>query len=150
MEDIDYIYNSASEQAADWSYCRQSFNLNITIRTTIGKQVKEEPDRLSYRRIIRVYYYNHKGEEITRYFIDENHLILSGHTIEEMYTPSEYLSALRIAPWSKTGLEGNCRYHHRVGCYSSKITAKYHKEKIVRRSELVSQDAVPGFVILTL
>src|SRR5690606_17597608 len=44
--------------------------------------------------VIRVYYYNNKGEEITRYFIDENHLILSGNTIDEIYTPSEYLSAI--------------------------------------------------------
>src|SRR5689334_6192796 len=44
--------------------------------------------------VLRVYYYNNKGEEITRYFIDENHLILSGNTIDEMYTPSEYLSAI--------------------------------------------------------
>src|SRR5690606_29042762 len=43
--------------------------------------------------VFRVYYYNNKGEEITRYFIDENHLILSGHTIDEVYIPSEYLSA---------------------------------------------------------
>ena len=28
--------------------------------------------------VLRVYYYNNKGEEITRYFIDENHLILVG------------------------------------------------------------------------
>src|SRR5688500_8066495 len=44
--------------------------------------------------IIRVFYYNNKGEEITRYFLDENHLILSGNSIDEIYTPSEYLSAV--------------------------------------------------------
>src|SRR6187549_903588 len=44
--------------------------------------------------VLRVYYYNNKGEEITRYFIDENHLILSGNTIDEVYSPSEYLSAI--------------------------------------------------------
>lgn len=54
--------------------------------------------------VIRVYYYNNKGEEITRYFIDENHLILSGNTIDEVYTPSEYLSAItdcRLVAFSK-------------------------------------------------
>lgn len=35
--------------------------------------------------VLRVYYYNNKGEEITRYFIDENHLILSGNTISIEY-----------------------------------------------------------------
>ena len=32
--------------------------------------------------VLRVYYYNNKGEEITCYFIDENHWILSGNTID--------------------------------------------------------------------
>jgi hypothetical protein len=36
--------------------------------------------------VIRVFYYNNKGEEITRYFIDENHLILSGNTVDVIYT----------------------------------------------------------------
>src|SRR5690606_5832768 len=44
--------------------------------------------------VIRVFFYNNKGEEITRYFIDENHLILSGNTIDEVFTPSEYLTAV--------------------------------------------------------
>src|SRR5690606_36487051 len=44
--------------------------------------------------VLRVYYYNNKGEEITRYFIDENHLILAGNMVDEVYTPSEYLSAI--------------------------------------------------------
>ena len=54
--------------------------------------------------VIRVFYYNNKGEEITRYFIDENHLILSGNAIDEIYTPSEYLSAItdcRLIVFSK-------------------------------------------------
>ena len=44
--------------------------------------------------VLRVYYYNNKGEEITRYFIDENHLILPGNSVDDIYTPSEYLSAI--------------------------------------------------------
>ena len=44
--------------------------------------------------VIRVFYYNNKGEEITRYFVDENHLIFSGNNVDDLYTPSEYLSAI--------------------------------------------------------
>src|SRR3954471_18825454 len=44
--------------------------------------------------VIRVFYYNNKGEEITRYFIDENLLILDGPNSEGNYTPSEYLQAV--------------------------------------------------------
>src|SRR5690554_1060374 len=55
--------------------------------------------------ILRVFYYNNKGEEITRYFIDENHLILSGNTVDETYIPSEYISAItdcRLVVFSKS------------------------------------------------
>ena len=44
--------------------------------------------------VIRSFYYNNKSEEITRYFIDENHLILPGNDIDEGFTPSGYLSAI--------------------------------------------------------
>ncbi len=99
--------------------------------------------------IIRVYYYNHKGEEITRYFIDENHLILSGHTIEEMYTPSEYLSAVTdctLIVFSKQDWKEIADTIIGWDAILQKITAKYHKEKIVRRSELVSQDATTSYL----
>lgn len=99
--------------------------------------------------IIRVYYYNHKGEEITRYFIDENHLILSGHTVEEMYTPSEYLSAVTdctMIVFPKRDWKEIADTIVGWDAILQKITAKYHKEKITRRSELVSQDATTRYL----
>ena len=44
--------------------------------------------------VIRVYYYDSKGIEYTRYFIDENLLILDGPNSDGDYTPSEYLQAV--------------------------------------------------------
>lgn len=44
--------------------------------------------------VLRVYYYTNKGEENTRYFVDENHLILDGTISEANYIPSEYLQAV--------------------------------------------------------
>ncbi len=41
--------------------------------------------------VLRVFYYTKTGEENTRYFIDENHLILDGPDNDGEYTPSEYL-----------------------------------------------------------
>lgn len=99
--------------------------------------------------VIRVYYYNNKGEEITRYFIDENHLILSGNTIDEVYTPSEYLSAI-----TDCNLVVFTRKDWReildtiIGWDSivQKIITKHHNEKIARRSELVSQDGAERYL----
>jgi len=98
--------------------------------------------------VLRVYYYNNKGEEITRYFIDENHLILSGNTIDEIYRPSEYLSAvtdckLVIFPkqdW-KTISETIVGWDQMI----QKIVAKYHSEKVSRRSELVTQSGLERY-----
>jgi len=99
--------------------------------------------------VIRVFYYNNKGEEITRYFIDENHLILSGNTIDEVYTPSEYLSAItdcKLVVFSKQDWKDISETIIGWDIIIQKIIAKYHSEKIARRSELVSQDGTTRYL----
>lgn len=94
--------------------------------------------------ILRVYYYNNKGEEITRYFIDENHLILSGNTVDEVYTPSEYLSAItycKMVVFSKQDWKEIAETIIGWDIIVQKIITKHHSEKISRRSGLISQDA---------
>ncbi|WP_439490287.1 Crp/Fnr family transcriptional regulator [Algoriphagus sp.] len=98
--------------------------------------------------VIRVYYYNNKGEEITRYFIDENHLILSGNTIDEIYTPSEYLSAItecKLIVFSRRDWNDISETIIGWNKIIQQIIAKHHSEKIERRSELVSQDAATRY-----
>jgi CRP-like cAMP-binding protein len=99
--------------------------------------------------IIRVYYYNNTGEEITRYFIDENHLILSGNTIDEIHTPSEYLSTItdcKMIVFSKQDWKEISQTIIGWDNILQKIIAKYHSEKIARRSELVSQDGTERYL----
>lgn len=99
--------------------------------------------------VIRVYYYNNKGEEITRYFIDENHLILSGNTIDEVYTPSEYLSAVtecKMIIFSKEDWKEITETIIGWESIIQRITAKHHREKIERRGGLVSQDGTERYL----
>jgi CRP-like cAMP-binding protein len=99
--------------------------------------------------VLRVYYYNNKGEEITRYFIDENHLILSGNTIDEIYTPSEYLSAItdcKLVVFSKQDWKEISETIIGWDSILQKIVSKYHSEKIARRSELISQDGTERYL----
>jgi CRP-like cAMP-binding protein len=99
--------------------------------------------------VIRVFYYNNTGEEITRYFIDENHLILSGHSIDEIFTPSEYLSAIidcKLVVFSKRDWKEILDTIIGWDNIIQKITAKHHWEKIRRRSELVSQNATTRYL----
>jgi len=99
--------------------------------------------------VIRVFYYNNKGEEITRYFIDENHLILSGNAIDEPYTPSEYLSAItdcKLVVFSKQDWKEISQTIIGWETIVQKIITKYHSEKMARRSELVSQDGTERYL----
>jgi len=98
--------------------------------------------------VIRVFYCNNKGEEITRYFIDENHLILSGNS-DEVFTPSEYLSAItdcRLVVFSKQDWKDICATIIGWDNIVQKIITKHHTEKITRRSELVSQDGTTRYL----
>ncbi|MCM5528340.1 Crp/Fnr family transcriptional regulator [Parasegetibacter sp. NRK P23] len=99
--------------------------------------------------VLRVYYYNNKGEEITRYFIDDKHLILSGNTVEEFYTPSEYLQAItdcKMVVFSKRDWIDISETIIGWDNIVQKIIAKHHTEKIKRRSDLVSQDATARYL----
>ncbi len=99
--------------------------------------------------VIRVFYYNNKGEEITRYFIDENHLILSGNTVDEVYTPSEYLSATtdcKLVVFSKQDWKDLSDTIIGWSSIIQKIITKHHTEKITRRSELVSQEGTERYL----
>src|SRR5690606_28120781 len=99
--------------------------------------------------ILRVFYYNNKGEEITRYFIDENHLILSGNTVDEVFTPSEYLSAItdcKMVVFSNRNWKDLSATLIDWDRIVQKIVTKHHSEKIARRSELISQDATERYL----
>jgi CRP-like cAMP-binding protein len=99
--------------------------------------------------ILRVYYYTNKGEENTRYFVDENHLILDGPTSESNYIPSEYLQAVtdcKLIIFSKQDWKDISDTIIEWDNIIQKITAKHHREKLERRSQLVSQDAATRYL----
>jgi CRP-like cAMP-binding protein len=99
--------------------------------------------------IIRVYYYTNKGEENTRYFVDENHLILDGPTSSVNYIPSEYLQAItdcKLIVFSKKDWKEISSTILGWDNIIQKIITKYHAEKLERRSPLVSQDATTRYL----
>ena len=99
--------------------------------------------------VLRVYYYNNKGEEITRYFIDENHLILPGNTIDDIYTPAEYLSAItdcKLVVFSRQDWKELSDTIIGWDNIIHQIVVKHHSEKVARRSELISQDGTERYL----
>ncbi|RYC51011.1 Crp/Fnr family transcriptional regulator [Flagellimonas olearia] len=94
--------------------------------------------------ILRVYYYNNQGEEITRYFIAEELLILYGANAESNYVPSEYLQAIEtseLVVFSKSDWKEISETIIGWDGIVQKIVAKQQREKLERRSPLVEQDA---------
>ena len=99
--------------------------------------------------VLRVYYYTNTGKENTRYFVDEKHLILDGPGSEGNYIPSEYLQAItdcKLVVFSKKNWKEISETIVGWDSIIQKIIAKHHKEKIERRSELVSQDATTRYL----
>ena len=99
--------------------------------------------------VLRVYYYTNKGDENTRYFVDENHLILDGSTTAANYIPSEYLQAItdcKLILFSKKDWKEISDTIIGWDNIIQKIIAKNHTEKLERRSPLVSQDATTRYL----
>ncbi|WP_317043067.1 Crp/Fnr family transcriptional regulator [Algoriphagus resistens] len=75
-------------------------------------------------------------------------MILSGNTIDEVYIPSEYLSAIsdcKLVVFSRRDWKDICDTSIGWDKIIQRIIAKHHSEKIERRSELVSQDATTRY-----
>ena len=99
--------------------------------------------------VIRICYYNNKGDEITRNFIDEQHLATDLRALEYGLTSSEYLQAVtdcRLLVFAKREWEELA--HTIVGWTDimNRITAQHLREKLARISPLVSQDATTRYV----
>lgn len=96
--------------------------------------------------IVRICYYNIKGDEITKYFIDENHLFANPYKGEPM---TEYIQAItdcKLIIFSQP--DWNELSNTIVGWDEivNKIRQKGLTEKLDRRSSLVAQDATTRYL----
>ena len=76
-------------------------------------------------------------------------MILSGNTVDEFYTPSEYLQAItdcKMVVFSKQDWKDISETIIGWDNIVQKIIAKHHTEKIKRRSDLISQDATARYL----
>ncbi|MBW3466990.1 Crp/Fnr family transcriptional regulator [Arthrospiribacter ruber] len=99
--------------------------------------------------ILRVCYYSNKGEDITKYFIDENNFVVDLDSFENKIPSSRYVQAvtdckLIVFPeynWEEIS-------YTIVGWESivNKIIKKSLIQKLDRRSPLVSEDATTRYL----
>jgi CRP-like cAMP-binding protein len=99
--------------------------------------------------VARVCYYNNKGEEITKYFIEENNILVNLDSFENDVPSSAYVQAVtdcRLIVFSKQDWQE--LLHTIVGWDNiiHKITSKALMLKVERISPLIAEDATTRYL----
>lgn len=96
--------------------------------------------------ILRIYYYNKKGDEITKYFIDENHLFSNPYKGEPLAEYIQSVTDCKLIIFSKKDWEELSDTIVGWDKIVLKIFQKGMREKLDRRSSLVSEDATTRYL----
>ncbi|WP_337967481.1 Crp/Fnr family transcriptional regulator [uncultured Flavobacterium sp.] len=99
--------------------------------------------------VIRVCYYNNKGEEITKYFIDENNLVVDLESFENDICSNAYVQAItdcKVLVFSKKDWKELLDTIVGWDAIVHKIISKALRQKVERRSPLVSEDATTRYL----
>lgn len=99
--------------------------------------------------IMRVCYYDNKGEEITKYFIDENNLVVDLESFDNGICSSAYVQAVtdcKLIVFSKTDWDELLNTIVGWDTIVHKIISKALIQKVARRSPLVSEDATTRYL----
>lgn len=94
--------------------------------------------------ILRVCFYNNKGKEITRYFIDENHFAVDLNSFTYKIPSSEYIQSITDSKLIIFSTEALKELSPKIDCWDriiNKITEKSLIEKVNRISPMLSEDA---------
>jgi CRP-like cAMP-binding protein len=95
--------------------------------------------------IIRISYYDNQGEEITKYFFDENHLIKDWENFDSTF----YLQAVtncKLITFAKKDWKEISDTILDWDKMIDKIMNKHHQEKMDRISAMISQDATTRYL----
>lgn len=98
--------------------------------------------------VIRICYYDNKGDEITRNFIDEHRLATDLRGLEYGLASSEYLQAVtdcRLLVFAKREWD---ELAHTIAGWNdimNRVTAQHLREKLARISPMVAQDATTRY-----
>jgi CRP-like cAMP-binding protein len=99
--------------------------------------------------ILRVCYYNNKGDEITKYFIDENNLVVDLESFENETPSTAYVQAVtdcQLIVFSKNDWQELLDTIIGWDAIVHKIVSKALTQKVARRSPLVSEDATTRYL----
>lgn len=100
--------------------------------------------------IVRVCYYNNKGEEITKYFIEENNLVVDLESFENEIPSTAYVQAItdcKLLIFSRKDWRELLDTIISWEAIVHKIISKALRQKVERRSPLVSEDATTRYLM---
>ncbi|MWB94328.1 cyclic nucleotide-binding domain-containing protein [Flavobacterium sp. GA093] len=100
--------------------------------------------------VIRVCYYNNKGEEITKYFIVENNMVVDLESFENEICSNAYVQAItdcKLLVFSRKDWKELLDTIIPWEAIVHKIISKALRQKVERRSPLVTEDATTRYVM---
>lgn len=100
--------------------------------------------------IVRVCYYNNKGEEITKYFIEENNLIVDLESFDNGICSSAYVQAVtdcKLIIFEKKDWQELLNTIVGWDTIVHKIISKALRQKVERRSPLVTEDGTSRYLM---
>lgn len=99
--------------------------------------------------VVRICYYNNQGEDITRYFVDENHLVVDINCFDNKVASSEYIQAVTDCKFIVISREDwDDLFNTIVGWETiiNKMIQKALIEKLGRKAPLIEQDATTRYL----
>lgn len=99
--------------------------------------------------IVRVCYYNNKGEEITKYFIDESNLVVDLESFENEIASTAYVQAITdtfIMVFSKKDWKELSNTIVGWDAIVHKVVSRALMQKVERRSPQISEDATTRYL----
>jgi len=99
--------------------------------------------------ILRVYYENDRGEEITHYFVEENHWLSDWENPDKSSTPIANLQAITncsFIAFLKKDWQELLQSVDGLNEMIHKIIIKHKSEKLERRSSLISQNTTERYL----
>lgn len=99
--------------------------------------------------IFRICYYNHKGEEITKYFMDEKNFVVDINSYNQQIPSSEYIHAVtdcKYIVFSKDAMKELSMTIIGWDEIINKITSKALAEKINKISPMMAEDATERYL----
>ncbi|WP_316782534.1 Crp/Fnr family transcriptional regulator [Pedobacter frigiditerrae] len=100
--------------------------------------------------IVRVCYYNNRGEEITKYFIEENNLVVDLESFDNGICSSAYVQAItdcKLIVFEKKDWQELLDTIVGWDTIVHKIISKALRQKVERRSPLVSEDGKTRYLM---